>query len=77
MSKRLCDKLRQRLEALFGKEGLEITVETRKGQADFLDVTLRLENEDYKPYKKPNHTPLYVHTQSNHPPQVIKQIPMV
>ncbi|KAJ8021258.1 hypothetical protein HOLleu_38405 [Holothuria leucospilota] len=29
----------------------------------------------YKPYLKPNNTPLYVHKQSNHPPLIIRNIP--
>jgi len=47
-----------------------------KQQTDFLDVTLRLPTDDYKPYKKPNDTPLYVNIDSNHLPTVIKQIPI-
>ena len=42
---------------------------------DFLDVTFNLTNGTYHPYKKPNDTLLYINTQSNHPPQVIKQVP--
>ena len=29
----------------------------------------------YKPYKRPNDRLLYVNTSSNHPPQIIKQLP--
>ena len=29
----------------------------------------------HKPYMKPNNTPLYVHKQSKHPPNIIKNIP--
>ena len=43
---------------------------------NFLDVTLDLSNESYKPYRKPNDKPLYVHVDSNHPPNVLKQIPL-
>ena len=42
---------------------------------DFLDVTLNLNNNTYYPYRKPNNTPLYINKDSNHPPQVIKQLP--
>ena len=34
-----------------------------------------MENDKYYPYKKPNDTPVYVHSGSNHPPAVLKQIP--
>ena len=29
----------------------------------------------YKPYRKPNSKPVYIHTNSNHPPHIKKQIP--
>ena len=43
---------------------------------DFLDVTFNLLDGTYKPYKKRNDHLLYVNTSSNHPPQVIKQLPI-
>ena len=42
---------------------------------NFLDVTPDLTNEKYKPYLKPKSTPLYVHSKSNHPPFMIKNVP--
>ena len=44
---------------------------------DFLDIYLDLGNNKYYPYRKPNDTPLYVHSQSNHPQRILKQIPMM
>ena len=32
-------------------------------------------NCTYEPYKKDNDTPIYIHTSSNHPPSITKQIP--
>ena len=43
---------------------------------DFLDVTFNLAENNYKPYRKPNNKPLYLNVHSNHPPSVIKQLPM-
>ena len=34
-----------------------------------------LESEIFKPFIKPNTTPLYIHSQSNHPPTIIKNLP--
>ena len=34
-----------------------------------------LQTGEHKIYMKPNNTPLYVHKQSNHPPNIIKNIP--
>ena len=42
---------------------------------DFLDITFDLCNSLYKPYKKPNNKPIYINKQSNHPPNVLKQLP--
>ena len=42
---------------------------------NFLDVTLDLNHQSHKPYQKPNSPLVYVHTQSNHPPSIIENIP--
>ncbi len=34
-----------------------------------------IRNATYKPYAKPNNIPLYVHSKSNHPPNILKNIP--
>ena len=44
---------------------------------DFLDVSFDLATDSYKPYKKPNDNPMYIHTHSNHPPHIIKQLPTI
>ena len=60
---------------IFAKNGLRITIEANKKVVNFLDVTLDLNTEKFKPYSKPTNTPLYVHSKSNHPPNIIKNIP--
>ena len=40
-----------------------------------MDVTFDLHGDTYKPYRKPNDKPVYIHTESNHPPNVAKQLP--
>ena len=52
-----------------------VTMQTNQKIVNFLDVTFNLEDGLYKPYRKPNETPLYVNTNSNHPPKIIKQLP--
>ena len=39
-------------------------------------MTFNLLDGTYKPYKKTNDQLLYVNTSSNHPPQIIKQLPI-
>ena len=69
------DDLKKDLHRLFATFDLRITVITGKTQVDFLDVTLDLSKESFRPYRKPNDKPLYVNVGSNHPPNVLKQIP--
>ena len=40
-----------------------------------LDVTLDLTTGKYKPYNKPDNIPLYINIKSNHPPNIIKNLP--
>ena len=42
---------------------------------NFLDVTLNLKTGKYKPYNKPDNNPLYISILSNHPPNIIKNLP--
>ena len=60
---------------IFKTLNLNITAETNIKSTDFLDIYLDLKSGKYKPYHKPNDTPLYVHAKSNHPPAIIKRIP--
>ena len=68
MKKKLCD--------IFNKNNLQITTEANLKEVNFLDITLDLRTGTYKPYMKENDTPLYVHSGSNHPPRVLKNIPI-
>ena len=43
---------------------------------NYLDVTFNLSYGIYKPYTKPNNKIKYIHKNSNHPPSVIRQIPI-
>ena len=67
IKKDLCD--------IFSRYGLKITIEANKKVVNFLDVTLNLSNGKHSPFIKPNNTPLYVHCKSNHPPEILKNIP--
>ena len=69
------EKIKKEICKVFAKNSLRITVEANKKVVNFLDVTLDLTTEKYKPYSKPATTPLYVHSKSNHTPCIIKNIP--
>ena len=54
---------------------LSITCETNLKAVNFLDVTLNLTTGKYQPYNKPDNNPLYINILSNHPPNIIKNLP--
>ena len=70
------DKARKDLIHIFKQENLQVTVESNLTATDFLDVTFDLKSNKFFPYRKPNNTILYVNKSSNHPPSIIKQIPI-
>ena len=69
------DRLRKKIIVVFKQHGFQITISVGLKSTDFLDILLDLENEKFYPYKKPNDTPLYVHRGSNHPVNILKQVP--
>ncbi|KAL9988996.1 hypothetical protein ACROYT_G003499 [Oculina patagonica] len=70
------EKTKQEVSNVFRSNGLKITIDANKKIVNFLDVTFDLSNGSYKPYMKPNNKILYVHRQSNHPPTLLKNIPL-
>lgn len=69
------DKIRKETIRAFKNVGLDITIHVNLNIVDFLDVTLNLHDGTYKPYHKPNDSPMYINVNSNHPPSIIKQLP--
>ena len=59
----------------FKECGLSITIQYNFKSVDFLDVTFDLHNNLCKSYRKPNNKPVYINKDSNHPPNVLKQLP--
>ena len=66
---------KKKLCSVFKEHGLKITIEANVKIVNFLDVTFNLQTDTYQPYMKPNSKPVYVHKLSNHPPQILKNIP--
>ena len=72
---RQVENIKKKICEIFSNYGLGTTAEANSKVVDFLDVELDLEHGTFRPYIKPNNTPLYVHKLSNHPPTVTKNIP--
>ena len=70
------EKNKQEVCQVFKSNGFKITIEANKKVVNFLDVTFNLAKGCYKPFMKPNNKLSYVHQQSNHPPALLKNIPL-
>ena len=71
------DRMHKNIIKTFKDIGFAIDVETNLKIVDFLDITFNLNNGTYRPYKKPNDLLLYINKSSNHPPQIINQLPKI
>ena len=70
------DRIRKNIISTFKENfNLEITIDSNLKVVHFLDVTFDLSDASHKPFKKPNDKPTYIHVMSNHPPNVIKDLP--
>ena len=70
------ERLKQEIVQIYHEEGLKIVIHPNKKVVNFLDVTLNLKNRTFEPYLKDGNTPQYINVLSNHPPTVIKAVPL-
>ena len=70
------DRIRKHFHAIFKRNGLDLEIECNLKIVNYLDITLNLENGTYQPYHKPNDETIYIHAKSNHPTNIIKQLPL-
>ena len=68
MSPQRLERVKKQICKLFKDNGLRITIDASKKIVNFLDVTLDLNKGTHQPYLKPGNKPLYMHSESNHPP---------
>ena len=73
---RNAEKIRQKIVVIMKDMGLKITSKANMKTVEFLDVTFDLENEIFRPFIKPGDRPKYVNAKSNHPPAILKNIPL-
>ena len=62
-------------QKVFKNNGLDVIIECNMKLVNYLDDTFNLNNGTYQPYQKPDHIIQYIYVESNHPPNIIKQIP--
>ena len=74
----ILEKLKKQIISIFKEEGLKLVSKTVfSHKTDFLDITMDLKSGKFRPLKKPNNEIKYVSAESNHPPNIIKQIPNI
>ena len=57
---------------IFRSNNLQISIDVKKKLIDFLDVTLDLRYNSYKPFRKAKNTVTYIHKKGSNP--VIKNL---
>ena len=68
-------KIRKHLQNIFKNNGLDVIIECTMKLVNYLDVTFNLNDGTYRPYKKLDNIIQYRHFETNHTPNIIKQIP--
>ena len=71
----LSSSIQKRIIRAFKFWGFKIEISSNIKIVNFLDVTLDLSSNSYKPFIKSNQNPTYINVNSNHPKNIIKQIP--
>ena len=69
------ERKKKAIVKVFKKCGLSSVVDTNLKTVDFLDVIFDLNKNIYKPFRKPNNSPIYMNKNSNHSPNILKQLP--
>ena len=69
-------KICKEFHQLFKEYGLSLEIECNLKTVNYLDITLDLNTGTYKPYRKPNDEILYIHAKSNHPANILEQLPI-
>ena len=70
------EKTKKSIQAILRENELKITIQCNLKIVDYLDVTFNLTDSSYRPFNKTNNEINYIHKQSNHPPSIIKQLPL-
>ena len=72
----LADKIGKEFPQTFKENRLSLEIECNLKTVNYLDITLDLSTGTCKPYCKPNDEILYILAKSNHPANILKQLPI-
>ena len=70
------EKIKKTFQKMFENKGLDIIINFNMKIVNYFDVTLNLNDGSYRPYKKPNDETNDIHVNSDHPPSILKQLPV-
>ena len=70
------ERIKKNIQKVFREKGLEIVIECNKKVVNYLDVTFDLNDGSYRPFRKPDDETTYINVHSDHPPSIIKQLPL-
>lgn len=70
------ERIKKEFQKVFKDNHLDIETSCNLKIVNYLDVTMNLNDGTYRPYHKPNDEIMYIHSQSNHPPAIIRQLPL-
>ena len=68
------ERLKKHLQKVFKDNGLDVIIDCNMETVNFLDVIFNLNDGTYQPYQKPDNIIQYIHVESHHSPNIIKQI---
>ena len=69
------ERKRRKIIETFKQYGLAITIKINLFVVNIFTVQFNLLSASFKPYRKPNNDSIYVRKDSNHPLQVLKELP--
>ena len=70
------EKIKKNIQKLFKDNHLNMTIQCNLKIVNYLYVTFNLSNATYQSFCKPNNKIAYVHKESNHPPFILREIPL-
>ena len=70
------ERIKKEFQKIFQNKGLDIVIQCNQKVVDYLDVTLNLNDGTHRPYRKPGDETKYIHSESDHPPNILKQLPI-
>ena len=70
------EKIKKPIQSIFRESELKITIQCNLKIVDYLDVTFNPTDSSYRPFNKTKYEINYIHIQLNHPPSIIKQLPL-